>query len=196
MKKIMFFISAVCLAAGMHAATVSWNITNVKDATGATALKGGSVYVFAVAGSTADTTWVADLAGDGAAAVQAAMAGAMLSYTMPDSVAAGNYSYSTANGFTLKTNSELGLSGSTQYTLYAVVFDTATITDSSNFFVTKTGSGATYGDTAVQNKVFGLSGAPSATASNWNKVSDVPEPTSGLLLVVGGAFLALRRRQK
>jgi hypothetical protein len=32
----------------------------------------------------------------------------------------------------------------------------------------------------------------SATASNWTAV---PEPTSGLLLLVGGALLALKRRR-
>ena len=40
-----------------------------------------------------------------------------------------------------------------------------------------------------------------ATSSNWSTMSggsggtDVPEPTSGLLLVLGGAMLALRRRR-
>ncbi len=33
-------------------------------------------------------------------------------------------------------------------------------------------------------------------AVSWQKVTPVPEPTSGLLLLVGGALLALRRKQK
>lgn len=40
----------------------------------------------------------------------------------------------------------------------------------------------------------------SATAFNsgtgWTEAAGTPEPTSGLLLLLGGAMLALRRKQK
>lgn len=35
-----------------------------------------------------------------------------------------------------------------------------------------------------------------ASFANSGTIADVPEPTSGLLLIVGGALLALRRKQK
>ena len=35
-----------------------------------------------------------------------------------------------------------------------------------------------------------------SNADNWKSGGDVPEPTSGLLLLIGGAMLALRRKQK
>ena len=52
-----------------------------------------------------------------------------------------------------------------------------------------------YGDGAGG---FATGGAPTASPAGWSTGGggDVPEPTSGLLLLVGGAMLALRRKQK
>jgi len=194
MKKLMIALAAVAMAIGAQAATVSWTCTGVKGPDG-NALSGGSAYVFFVAGTSADTSWVAALEGKGAAAVSAAMASANKTYTMGSSVSAGNYSYNTTNGFTLPTNAELGLSGSTVYTAYAVVFDTATITDESNFYVSAARTNTTYGDTAPNNKQWSLTATSSSVASNWHAVADVPEPTSALLMLVGFGALALRRRK-
>ena len=192
MKKLMIALAAVAMAACAQAATVSWTCTGVKGPDG-NALSGGSAYVFFVAGTSADTSWVAALEGKGAAAVSAAMASANKTYTMGSSVAAGNYSYNTSNGFTLPTNAELGLSGSTVYTAYAVVFDTKTITDDSNFYVTAARTATTLGDAVTNNKLWSLTATSSSVASNWHAVA--PEPTSGLLMLVGLGALALRRRR-
>lgn len=187
MKKIMIMAFAVISAIAANAATVSWTITNVKqDDVGVS----GTAYIFFVAGSTADTSWATALAGKGATAVQSAIdaAGANLSYT-PNN--AGTYSYTTSQGYTLKTNEELGLTGNTQYTAYAVIFDTATITDESSFIVTGTRTATTYADDSSSNRAFAIGSQASAT---WNAVA-VPEPTSGLMLLLGVAGLALRRRR-
>ena len=65
---------------------------------------------------------------------------------------------------------------------------------------------ATYGDMYIANlaKTTYNAGTQKESAtglmtgiSSWSTASsDVPEPTSGLLLLVGGAMLALRRKQK
>ena len=194
MKKLMIALAAVAMAACAQAATVSWNIASVKGTDG-NALSGGSVYVFFVAGTSADTSWVADLEGKGAAAVSAAMASAKTTYSMNSSVAAGTYTVSTANGFTLPTNEQMGLSGQTVYTAYAVIFDTKTITDESNFYVTAARAATTLDSSATNNKVWALTATSSSVASNWHAVADVPEPTSALLMLVGFGALALRRRK-
>lgn len=193
MKKIMFALAAAALAVGAQAATVSWTITGVKGPDGA-ALSGGSAYVFFVDGNSADTSWVAGLEGKGATAISTAMGSAVRNYTMATTTAAGNYSYNTANGFTLPSNSDLGLTGSTVYTAYAVIFDTATITDDSNFYVTAARANTTFADSVSNNRAWTLTATSSSVASNWH-AAGTPEPTSGLLLLVGLGALALRRKR-
>ena len=43
---------------------------------------------------------------------------------------------------------------------------------------------------------FGNMASQTQNPSNWKSGGDAPEPTSGLLLLIGGAMLALRRKQK
>ena len=187
MKKLMIMALAAVSAMALNAATVSWTITNVKQGDAGVS---GTAYVFFVQGASADTSWATGLANKGAAAVKDAIAnaGAAISYT-PGT--AGTYSYIAAQGFTPKTNAELGLTGDTQYTAYAVIFDTAEITEDSKFIVTGTRTANTYGDANNSNRAFAIGSQANAT---WNAVA-VPEPTSGLLMLVGLAGLALRRRR-
>ena len=187
MKKLMIMALAAVSAMALNAATVSWTITNVKQGDAGVS---GTAYVFFVAGDSADTSWATGLANKGAAAVKDAIAsaGANISYQNSN---AGIFSYTTAQGFTLKSNADLGLTGDTQYTAYAIIFDSAEITDASKFIVTGTRTANTYEDSSSSNRAFAIGSQASAT---WNAVA-VPEPTSGLLMLVGLAGLALRRRR-
>lgn len=186
MKKLLVLALAAVSAAAIHAATVSWTITNVAyDST----LSAGTAYVFFVAGSSADTSWVAALDSKSGAEVASAVAShtAALTYT-PNN--AGTYSYITGQGFSPKTNAELGLTGNTQYTAYAVIFDTEDIADGSHFMVTGTRTATTFDDASSSNRAFAIGSQASAT---WYTAA--PEPTSGLLMLIGMAGLALRRRR-
>ena len=198
MKKLMIMLGIAAIAVCSQAGYVAWNLTSVTGPDG-NALGTGSAYVFFVESTTKyDTSGIAaTLEGKGASALQTAMAGAGFSYTSSDiTAAAGTWSYNDTTASKIDQSS-LGLSGNTKYSVYAVIFDTETITDESKFYVTTASSAAqTYGDSAGTTRAFaiGAQGA-SATASNWHSVAGVPEPTSGLLMLVGLGALALRRRR-
>lgn len=184
MKKLMFMLAAVAIAATTQAASVYWTCTNVKDSSG-NAVSGLAYFL------TTDMLSYSDaqaLAGKGADAITTALGSA--------------YSYSGTSGAFGKAsgaavaNATLGLADSSDYTAYLMIFDTATVTDASNFYLTTTKALSTLegADDLAQVK-WGTQSTPSQAAGAWKAVSDVPEPTSGLLMLVGLAGLALRRKR-
>lgn len=186
MKKLMFMLAAVAMAACSQAASVYWTCTNVKDSTG-TGVSGVAYFL------TTDMLSYSDaqaLAGKGADAFTTAL-GSAYSY----SGSSGAFGVAQASAV---PNATLGLSDGTSYTAYLMIFDTATITDDSNFYLTATKSLQTFsGATDIANVKWGSQSTPSQAAGAWKSVggSAVPEPTSGLLMLVGLAGLALRRKR-
>ena len=70
-----------------------------------------------------------------------------------------------------------------------------TITDNGHTFTSQSvGATAQASDTSAIG--FGNMASRTQDAANWGGGGDVPEPTSGLLLLVGAGMLALRRKQK
>ena len=178
MKKLMFMLAAVAVAACTQAASVSWTCTNVKDGSG-NAIDGIAYFVNAATLSQ-ETLATYTKASDFTTALSG-----MYSYT-PST--AGKYTSAAVE------NATLGLTDATASQAYLVIFDTATITDSSNYYVTEVKSFDALGGTETQQVKWGSQSAASQAAGAWTAVS-VPEPTSGLLLLVGMAGLALRRRR-
>ena len=77
------------------------------------------------------------------------------------------------------------------------------LSDGTHYWASDSRVGTVYeaGSTDPNNKSVTLqfTGASAPTAASiqtHSDAGDVPEPTSGLLLLVGGAMLALRRKQK
>ena len=181
MKKLIVVLAAIAVAVAAQAASVKWTCTNVyKDSTN----KSSGVAYLMLESDVADFS---SLAGD-KAGINAALANALVSYT-PE----------TAGTYTLtKTNAELGLTDATSYgNAYLVIFDTTTVTDESNFYVTKSVALTTYAGDNTVSLAFGSQATASKNADNWASTTGaIPEPTSGLLLLVGAGMLALRRKQK
>ena len=179
MKKLMFMLAAVAMTAGVQAASVSWTCTNVKDGSG-DPISGIAYFVNAATLSQSDAK-----AFTKASEWTTALSGAY-SWT-PET--AGKYS--NADGV---ANATLGLADATASQAYLVVFDTATITDASHYYMTEVKSFDTLSGSYTANVKWGSQSTASQAAGAWTSVS-VPEPTSGLLLLVGMAGLALRRRR-
>lgn len=185
MKKLMFMLAAVAMATCTQAASVYWTCTNVYAGNDSDKVSGIAYFL------TTDMLSYSDaqaLAGKGASAITTALGGA--------------YSFSGSSGtFSVASpgvaNATLGLGDGNDYSAYLMIFDSATITDDSKFYLTATKSLTTYtgADDTVSVK-WQSQATASKQATGWaSATSDVPEPTSGLLMLVGLAGLALRRHR-
>ena len=176
----MFTVAVALCALFANGAQVKWSCANVFDPSGVKST--GVGYMFAAEnGVTVD-------------AVKAVLAGT-------DSGAAATYF--AANAISTATPAPAGAyagpatdyaSGS--HSFFVVIFDASSIADSSSFYITTEKSASVPGSGSATVAFGNLSAATSAagayTAAGWA----TPEPTSGMLLLLGGALLALRRKQK
>lgn len=192
MKKLVF-IAAIVAAGLAQAASLDWSISAkaflMSD--GSTKPDAATVYLFDT-GATGYNTFITALTGgtlgdsiSGETFTGAAgYLGSGTTYTSTKA-AQMNLNYAKASG-TLTT----GTVGN--YTLAAIVLD------GDKFLVSSGAMGASYTENPDDGSAVQFTAA-NMTASGWKTYtpssSDVPEPTSGLLLVLGGAMLALRRRK-
>lgn len=178
MKKVMMLFAAALLAGFAQAAYVNWGASSLTD------YKGGNYYLF-------DGSKQSDvLAALGAVDSSTATTLAGMALTSGSVSTKGKI---TANGVDMGSST----------TLMAVVFngDIADgvgykyiVDDVSSMLFTPPASAP--GSVASTLATAGTAGTMSAGSVTPDPPSGTPEPTSGLLLLVGGAMLALRRKQK
>ena len=182
MKKLVMFIAVAIAAVGVQAATMSWSLTNVIGPSGDNAPVGTMVALYA-----AGTEY------DHAKAVSGELAPAYSATT-------------TAQGTTGATRA--GQCGVGSYgvgetaSFYAVVYDASTIAGASNYVISDVTSQTVGANGANISLGFGsMKGTTTANKfknaldnGGWSS-ANVPEPTSALLLLMGGAMLALRRKR-
>ena len=173
MKKIMFVLTAIALAVGVQAAQVAWQFT------GDSSMTGYKVYV--LLGDTATTTWA-----DEAAVSAAALTGGA------GTVAKNGRNY-MANG---TVNDDAVVKGET-VNLYYVIVNGDKFATTSPYNASAGVYDINAGDSPINATSQGGTGLTYTSFSGGSGGGgDIPEPTSGLLLLVGGAMLALRRKQK
>ena len=188
MKKLMITLSAVAMAAVVHAAAANWQCTaaNIYDGTGDSAAKwAGTAYIYAYTAEslTQDTLWATFSAGG-------------------DITSSAIATASVVNGGITTANSQFsyGEQGGGSYSYFFA------LVDGDNVLFSKTVT-ATANGTATQKSLAFGSLAPTTGASSkslptqgayaigaWATAS-VPEPTSGLLMLLGMAGLALKRKR-
>lgn len=179
MKKLIIALAAAAFAAGVQAATVKWTSGTIYTP----GAEGAFSTTKAAANSVSYYLWALD-------------ADAYSSATL-DSIAKMDTSTATKSGKNSALGGTVSYSDTTTYNAgdtvnWAILFK---YTDSNNkeWLIANKGSG-TVDDLGSQLSFGNLASSSSsyATVGGWTAV---PEPTSGLLMLLGMAGLALRRKR-
>ena len=181
MKKIMFVL-ALLAAVAVQAASITWGVSN-----NAFSLASGSSY----SSKNNITVYLIDAA---------------YSESIVEAIGAGTFSTSTAGVLDSATTSNTkgavashevnssALTAGQAYDFAALIVD---VIDGKPSYIMSAAQGLqayTAGVDEAATATFGSTAFASGTG--WTEASGTPEPTSGLLLLLGGAMLALRRKQK
>ncbi len=172
MKKIMFMLIAATVATTTSASLVKWGLQTGQSLSD---ISSGTMYL--VYGSVPTTDW-----------------SAMTSYSSSDltgvvalqgTVTGGTYTDSTG---TSVTPSDINVSGNGMKAFYAAV-----ISDDGKSIAISTAKNINISTSAMSVSAYWT---PGNFTTYTPSAGDTPEPTSGLLLLVGAGMLALRRKQK
>ena len=171
MKKIMIMLGAVAMAACVQAAAVQWSTGKLYQANA-----DGSF-----SSSAANTTWatydvVVNFYADNAGSMGAAVTGVTANTDTSPSL--GNFSGTTSDSFTAGN------------VYWAQVVVKATTKGETPVTYTMTSDAVQFTAPSTGNYPLNFTNA-GAMPGTW----DVPEPTSGLLLLLGVAGLALKRKR-
>lgn len=180
MKKLLVIAAVIVSAVAANAAATSWKMAaaNVYGADGATKYS-GSIYLFCSELTSASSVSTALSGKDSASAIATYLSGAALHTATASSGTVSNSL--VANQFATE---EL-VAGNT-YSFYYV------FVDSDSYFMSAEKTGVIAQATSTVNIAFGNQQSATQNAGNWQSV---PEPTSGLLMLLGLAGLALKRKR-
>ncbi len=186
MKKLVVILAAVALAGVAQAAELSWASTGYLWDTStdakATSISGGSIVLCLINDGADWTKGVTDL--DTGVLVTSGMSAVIGKVKGSTNGAFGwTYSDGTVENGDVLTVLFKDTDGNYSQLLYAS--DSSAVTD------TYTVSGLSGDDSTLTAFAFASSGNFTVPAGGAS-----PEPTSGLLLLLGGSLLALRRKQK
>ena len=182
MKKLMIALVAVAMGFCAQAASINWSFSWATDASGADVAAGSKAYLMAVSAMSLE---------DATAAMNAG------TFDASKALDVGTIAVNSAKGAYVSQSVASSLEGS--QTFYAI------LVNGDQYAITHTVAATmkSIGDTVVGFQELSLDDGTSIMA--WSPVGTsggndpsapaVPEPTSGLLMVVGLGALALRRRR-
>lgn len=183
MKKYMIGVLFVAVAIVTHAASVKWSMSNgvLSPSPDGSATTGRLSYYTMLVFTDSQ-----------AAAVDSAIAAG--NFASLSSLAQSSYVASKSGVF---SGSVSGLTG-TSATLFAVVFDTYSategISDAGYYYKTGTVTQNTYDPSGIDSATEAKFTTAQMTGT-WTSTSAAPEPTCGVMLLLGMASLALKRKR-
>ena len=195
MKKIMFVLASVALAIGVQAADIDWKMgTSIK----APNADGSIGTANAAAGTLSMYVWLVNEETYTAATADSIVSG----YKGQTGSATASVTGKSGSTGGTATTSGLAFSTTEDTTYYGIVLTQYKSGDTEMWLANKAtaviNSAGTKASVGNLSKNWG--GGTGSAITSWSNGggggSDVPEPTSGLLLLVGAGMLALRRKQK
>ena len=203
MKKLMIAASLVCAAALSQAATVTWGSDAVYkpvDAKGTYGTAAGDK----IKGAATGYLW--EITGDNAKAIwEAYAADTSKIYEEFAKEGHGALGDATKTGTTSAATSKSSLIGTTDWAVDSTAYGLILYTYNDGTTDWYVANAAKYPEMGSSNATVGklnvyeggyIGTTPQGDAiTGWTKVESIPEPTSGLLLLLGVAGLALRRRR-
>ena len=176
MKKLIVAAFVAMLGIAANAAAISWSMTSIVDSPDAA--KAGGWVAYVMDASTFDA--FAALGGNEVAAYAAANA----LYSGSTTSSRGAVSVTIKNG---------DFDAGETVNSYMVLFNNASAANATYYAYTAKGSATISAGGADDSISFGTFAAATSTTGGWTQT--IPEPTSGLLMLVGLGALALRRKR-
>lgn len=177
MKKIVIAVVAVCAAVVANAATVKWTASNISPS-------GSSTSYYAVLVDATGSTWTA------ADVAQSLIAGNFSGTTLWAGAGTYNDTKKIVAISSGTVTAPAGYDSNQELSYIGLLFDASSASAAQNY-IAITGDSPVAGQFSAQGLLSVASGSQSGKA--WTAA--VPEPTTGLLMLLGIAGLALRRRR-
>ena len=186
MKKLMIAFAAVAVAAIAQAATVDWSLSSKNTILTHSGGDGASIAVYLL--DTGATDYAKTIAGIADGSITASSISSAAGYLGTGTTGSSGAKLGKASG------SVTVASPGVDYSLVFVYFETDSGKD--YYYLSSASTGTSYdGSDTYPTGSTAKWMASDYSTSNWHAVStsSVPEPTSGLLMLLGMAGLALKR---